>query len=229
MIIINAFHQSDFFGKMIFLSLLLFSIMTWYLFLKKWFMQNEIKKKGASLQSIIQKNRLHPLACEIKDEQTHPFFEIYKNLKLTTLELLKKNKLAATEEIVYLSRSDIVFIENQVMMTISNQMKKMESNLFILSTIVSLAPFLGLLGTVWGILLTFAELQKGVAIHANTTVMGGLAMALGTTVVGLIVAIPALIGYNYLKTTINKLYAEMEDFARNLLSSVEFHYRKIDL
>ncbi len=112
---------------------------------------------------------------------------------------------------------------------ISNLSQKIEKNLFILSTIVSLAPFLGLLGTVWGILLTFAELQAGGSINASSTIMGGLAMALGTTVVGLIVAIPALIGYNYLKSSSAGLYAEMENFSLQLVSSIELQYRQVEL
>ncbi len=94
---------------------------------------------------------------------------------------------------------------------------------------MTLAPFLGLLGTVWGILITFSELQNHALSNANSTVMGGLAMALGTTVVGLIVAIPALLFYNYLKTSSNRFNSELEDCAQKLISSVELHYKKIDV
>jgi biopolymer transport protein TolQ len=59
--------------------------------------------------------------------------------------------------------------------------------------------------------------------------MGGLAMALGTTVLGLLVAIPALIAYNYLKAKIAHLSADMEDFSQLLLTSVELQYRQVDI
>ena len=61
---------------------------------------------------------------------------------------------------------------------------------------------MGLLGTVWGILVTFSGLQSNGLSSANSSVLSGLSMALGTTVFGLVVAIPALVGYNYLKSII---------------------------
>lgn len=96
--------------------------------------------------------------------------------------------------------------------------KGLEKGMFLLPTVASLSPFLGLLGTVWGILLTFYELRHGVVAQGNTAVMGGLATALGTTVVGLIVAIPALISYNYLRAQIRSLSLDMDTFAERLLA-----------
>jgi biopolymer transport protein TolQ len=92
-----------------------------------------------------------------------------------------------------------------------------------------LAPFLGLLGTVWGILTTFSELQVQGSSSSHQMVLGGLSLALATTVFGLIDAIPALIGYNYLKNTIRDFQTEMEKFASELLASIEMQYRKVDL
>ncbi len=96
--------------------------------------------------------------------------------------------------------------------------KGLEKGIFLLPTVASLSPFLGLLGTVWGILLTFYELRHGVVAQGNTAVMGGLATALGTTVVGLIVAIPALISYNYLRAQIRSLSLDMDNFSERLLA-----------
>jgi biopolymer transport protein TolQ len=100
----------------------------------------------------------------------------------------------------------------------------MRKHLHILYTTYSLAPFLGLLGTVWGILTTFSEMQA----HAGTGsqgILGGLSMALATTVFGLIIAIPALVAYNYLKQNIQDFETDMENFSNKLLASVELQYR----
>jgi len=126
-----------------------------------------------------------------------------------------------------LSSSDVDYIESHLMMTISLQKKRLEKNLFILSTIVGLAPLLGLLGTVWGILITFASLQG--QSGTNQMVLGGISLALTTTVMGLLSAIPAMIAYNYLKNSVREFETEMESFANQLLSRVEMQYRKVDL
>jgi len=104
----------------------------------------------------------------------------------------------------------------------------LEKNLFVLSTIVTLGPFLGLLGTVWGILLTFSELHSRGISSSNAAMLAGLSMALATTVIGLVVAIPAVIGYNYIKNAGREYLREMEDFSQVLLSTLELQYRKPD-
>jgi biopolymer transport protein TolQ len=109
------------------------------------------------------------------------------------------------------------------------QTKFLEKSLYVLSTTVSLAPFLGLLGTVWGILTTFSELQNQGTGNTHQMVLGGLSLALATTVLGLIDAIPALIGFNYLKNDVKDFQTEMESFSNELLASVELQYRQVDI
>jgi len=60
-------------------------------------------------------------------------------------------------------------------------------------------------------------------------VLGGISLALATTVLGLIDAIPALIGYNYLKNSVRDFQTDMESFSNELLASVEMYYRKVDV
>jgi len=225
--IIDAYNGSDLFGKMIFLSLVFLSITTWIIFVQKFLLQRNAKQLGNIFQASFQKKRLNPLALEASG--IHPYAKLYQTLKHHTLELLGKNRTVVEKQNVTLSASDIDLIEAHLMSAISSQTKKMERNLFVLSTIVSLAPFMGLLGTVWGILLTFNELQAGANASANATIMGGLAMALGTTVAGLLVAIPALIGYNYLRSAIAQFSGEMEDFSHLLVASVELQYRQVEI
>ena len=227
--ILNAYQGSDLFGKAIFLGLLFLSVLTWTIFVQKFLLQRQVKQRGGQLIQVFQKKRLNPLTIEI-GEALHPFAALYRTMKEHTLELLQKNHSVLNETAaVTLSTSDIDLIEAHLMSAVSAETKGLEKNLFILSTVVSLAPFLGLLGTVWGILLTFAELQTGAGANANATVMGGLAMALGTTVLGLLVAIPALISYNYLKASSAHLSADMEDFSHLLVASVELQYRQVDV
>ncbi|MFZ0565689.1 MAG: MotA/TolQ/ExbB proton channel family protein [Chlamydiales bacterium] len=220
--LINSYFQSDLFGKFIFFTLLLLSILTWIIFLKKLFLHKALKQGGARFQDLFQKKSINPLSFEVAEE-IPLFADLYRTLKHSTTELLNKNQK------VLLSHSDIEQLEAHMMNRVSGQVKELEKNLFVLSTTYTLAPFLGLLGTVWGILLTFNEMQTNIALNANSTVLGGLAMALGTTVLGLLVAIPALITYNYLKSSIANLSGDLEDFSYLLLTSIELHYRQIDI
>lgn len=64
--------------------------------------------------------------------------------------------------------------------------------------------------------------------NTNQMFLGGLSLALATTVLGLVDAIPALVGYNYLKNTIREFRTDMETFSHEMLTTVELQYRKVD-
>lgn len=226
----QAYAQSDLLGKGIFLALFALSALTWVLILHKAWLLRTAKKHASHVRAAFQKRRHAPLTLETQAPAS-PFLSLYRQLKQQTLELLGKNRrfLAGEEEArVFLSPTDIAELETELAQGIDTQVQTLEHLLFLLSTIVTLAPFLGLLGTVWGILETFMQLQSHGGGGGSDVVLGGLSMALGTTVVGLIVAIPALIGYNYLKAKIDAFAAEMESFSHLLLSSVALQYRQVD-
>ena len=100
---------------------------------------------------------------------------------------------------------------------------KLESQMILLATAVSGAPFLGLLGTVWGVMDTFTGVAE--AGSANLAAMApGVSGALITTVTALCVAIPAMFGYNFLVTSIRGMIVEMDNFAAELASEFEHKY-----
>src|SRR5262249_42948397 len=140
-----------------------------------------------------QEQKMEPLNIQFQPaHQSHPnpYYSLYGVLKKQTLEILSKNRLFGKSQEAFLSAADVEFIDAQLISVIASQVKHLEKNLFILSTIVSLAPFLGLLGTVWGILTTFSGLQTAIGGVTSQMVIGGLSLALATTVLGLINAIP---------------------------------------
>ena len=103
------------------------------------------------------------------------------------------------------------------------QAMSLEKGMIILSTAVSGGPFIGLLGTVWGVMSTFAGIA--VAQQASLTTMApGVAAALLTTVVGLLVAIPAMFAYNFMVTTIRHLTQELDGFASRYANQIEHTY-----
>jgi biopolymer transport protein TolQ len=246
----DAYSQSDLLGKLIFLGLYTLSICSWIVLLHKIWVTYQAKRFAFRFYEAFQLQKLNPLSLDFenlnKKRISNPFLDLYKVLKKQSLELLTKNRhfgmvqhkpvefdltngsQQSSQVIAYLSLSDIDFVASHLSATVAAQAKSLEKNLYILSTTVSLAPFLGLLGTVWGILNTFSELQTQMAGSTHQMVLGGLSLALATTVLGLIDAIPALIGYNYLKNTIREFTTEMEGFSNEILAAVELQYRKVD-
>lgn len=236
----DAFSQSDFLGKMIFIGLIFLSIISWVILIHKVWQTYQARKQASQFYEIFQLQKQNPLSLNydvVRKEKTDPFQELYSVLKKHTVDILNKNRhfsqkkheMPQNQGISYLSPSDIDFVEAHLATNVAHQTKNLEKNLFILATVVSLAPFLGLLGTVWGILTTFSELQSKAAGSTHQMVLGGLSLALATTVLGLVDAIPALIGYNYLKNNIRDFEIEMEGFSTEILACVEMQYRQVDV
>ncbi len=99
----------------------------------------------------------------------------------------------------------------------------LEKGMIILSTAVAGGPFIGLLGTVWGVMSTFAGIAESKA--ATLTAMApGVAAALVATVTGLLVAIPAMFAYNFMVTTIRHITQELDGFAGRYANQVEHVY-----
>lgn len=241
----ESYSQSDLLGKFIFLALYALSICSWSLLIYKIWVTRQAKKHSFRFYEAFQLHKSNPLNLECenlrKQQMYNPFLDLYRVLKKQCLEVLAKNRhfnhapkgdvpSSSVAPPSYLSLSDIDFVASHLSTQVAYQVKQLEKNLYVLSTTVSLAPFLGLLGTVWGILATFSHLhmQSGGG-GANQMVLGGLSMALATTVLGLLDAIPALIGYNYLKNSVRDFTTEMEGFSNEILTAVELQYRKVDL
>ena len=236
----TAYIQSDFLGQCIFLSLFLLSLICWVVLIYKLWQAMRIRRMAFEFQTIFEKNKERLLSFHLQEfpqlyatSNFNPFSKIFTSLKDKTIEILNKNhfflSIHAQEPLrVHLSTADLESVESHVLNAISIQSKALRQHLFILSTITTLAPFLGLLGTVWGILMTFSALHQGGVAGSNALVLGGLATALATTVLGLVIAIPALVAYNYLKNLTSDFTSDMEHFLYSLLSQLELQYRKVD-
>lgn len=230
----DAYNQSDYLGKLIFILLVSLSIISWVILIHKFWITQQARKLSQQFWETFQVQRLNPLSLEIDNTKlkakNSPFQELYLALKKNTLEILQKNRTfkGKEENSAYLSPTDIDFIQAQLLTQVTNSTKAIEKNLFILSTIVTLAPFLGLLGTVWGILNSFSEMQA-VSSAGSQSVLSGLSLALATTVLGLLDAIPALIGYNYLKNASRDFETDMQSFSNEMIAAVELQYRQVDI
>ncbi len=229
---ITSYLQSDWFGKGIFWGLFVLSALSWTILIHKSWLYYQVRHLSSEFAALFSEKE--PLGLQFTRSKgqlldvPHPFFEMYKTLKQKTLQIIGRNHFFAPNAETTLSEADLGLIESQVQSALATQNKILEKHLFVLSTIAALGPFLGLLGTVWGILLTFMELNSRGMASSNAAMLTGLSMALATTVIGLVVAIPALIGYNYLRNAIREYRRDMEDLSQLLLATLELQYRKPD-
>jgi biopolymer transport protein TolQ len=230
--IFSAYAASDLFGKLIFIALFGLSIMSWGLLVQKWWITRNARRMAQALRAALfvdPTQILQPRALkewERRSTGVHPFLDMYRAIRQQAIELMRKNKGQAAGRPT-LSADDVDLLAAQAEAARTSAAQKLEKHLFLLSTTVTLAPFLGLLGTVWGILLTFSQLQSH-SMGGNQAVLGGLAMALATTVLGLVVAIPALIGYTAIKNSLRELDVDMEAFSTRVIATVEVQYRHVE-
>jgi biopolymer transport protein TolQ len=122
-----------------------------------------------------------------------------------------------------ISRSAYDFVRVAMERTVSAEGMNMEKGMIVLSTAVAGGPFIGLLGTVWGVMETFSGV--GQANSASLTAMApGVAGALIATVVGLLVAIPAMFAYNFMVTQVRGITQQLDDFASEFGTQLDHNY-----
>jgi biopolymer transport protein TolQ len=234
----SSYVESDFFGKLIFVGLFSLSALSWTVLAHKIWMFRISRRVSEEFSKLFLEHRRNPLTIAAAPsippkEVPHPFWDLYRLMKNQTIEMLNKNhhflqQHGQPDLGAFLSPTDLKLLESQLYSSINKQVEKLERYIYLLSITVSLAPFLGLLGTVWGILLTFSQLQSSTG-GGSAAVLGGISLALGTTVMGLLVAIPALVGFHYLKSAVGSFEIQMEAFSNEMLAAVEIHYRKVDV
>ena len=123
----------------------------------------------------------------------------------------------------FLSLKGMEHVKRSLERAVSQEALKLESGLILLAIAVSGSPFLGLLGTVWGVMSAFSYVgMKGSADLA--TMAPGVAGALITTIAGLLVAIPSMFGYNWLVHNLRVFTVELDNFAQELVSKMETEY-----
>jgi biopolymer transport protein TolQ len=225
--IIHAFREADLFGQAILLTLFFLSMTAWSVILRKFFLFRSAKAASKNFHAIYKNYRSDPLSLAADDVYfvESPFYELCDEAISSTTNNLKEVKVgnpkSTTEK--QLSRKGLEVVERNLDRKITFEMADLEKNLGLLATAASVSPFLGLLGTVWGLLVAFQ--QMAVWKSATLSVVApGIAEALVTTVVGLMVAIPSLVMYNYMTSSIKKFETEMEAFASELLADIEAKY-----
>ena len=209
--------EADFVVRLVMLSLLFLSIFSWGIIFEKITKIRNLKKKSKQFEddfwSGINIEKLHK---SIENSPSHPMEAIFvtgmKELTATGIKNINHD-----ENIVLEKR-----IEKAMFSTLNREMEKLEKNLNFLATTGSSAPFIGLFGTVWGIMNSF----QSIATSKNTSlaiVAPGIAEALLATAMGLLAAIPAVMAYNKISSDTNRYYNSLEVFLYDLSNILSRH------
>ncbi len=210
-------------GKAIIGILVVFSIFAWSVMAAKAMQMRRATRMNEYFNDEFKRQKTVLAIFERNvDVEGCPNYTVYK---AGSLEL--QSRLAASKKPGEVSLKGMEHIKRVLERTVANEALKLESGLILLAIAVSGAPFLGLLGTVWGVMSAFSYVaMKGTADLA--TMAPGVSAALITTVAGLLVAIPSMFGYNWLVHHLRVLTIELDNFAQDLVSRMENEYLKDD-
>jgi biopolymer transport protein TolQ len=228
--LIYAFTNATLEGKLVLLALFVASIFSWSVMVTKIRVVRLSRKRN---EQFLQRFRSERQPLRIYESKVRfdgsPLYAIYRaGCRELTFHLMGASEVddtfwARLEIAERITPAQMRVVTTAMERAVGESALRLEAQMILLATAVSGAPFLGLLGTVWGVMDTFS----GVAIagSANLAAMApGVSGALITTVTGLLVAIPAMFGYNFLVTSIRTLIVQNDNFAAELASEFEHKY-----
>jgi biopolymer transport protein TolQ len=215
--IIEVFDHCDIVGQVITTVLAIFSMVAWAVMFGKRSQLNTLRRLNHSFERHLRDQKsLLELSESMRQHRDIP----YADLLSDAVEAYWRAAAIGKEKGLDTSRFRLEHAENALQRALAQQTLRYESNMIFLASIVSGAPFLGLLGTVWGVMDAFSavSVQQTASIQ---TLAPGVSAALLTTISGLLVAIPCLFGYNLLFAMTKRLITELENFASAIADRIE--------
>ena len=205
--IVQLFIRADVIVKSVIIILIVSSIYSWAIIFEKIKLFKKINLSSQDFENKFWKSKsaesfYNNLPTNVED----PMANVFKNSMQT---LLKSKRSSALDE----------KMSNMLEINIEQQMEKIEKKYTFLATVGSTAPFIGLFGTVWGIMNSF----QSIAISRNTSlaiVAPGIAEALFATALGLLAAIPAVVAFNKFTSDSKKYSQKLENFSKRFLSII---------
>ena len=205
--LMSLFLRADIIVKSVMIVLIVCSIYSWAVILEKFRLFRKINKSSEEFEDKFWNSKsaesfYNSLPAKNDDPMAVVFQDAMENL------LKKKSKTNLSEKMT-------TFLE----VGIEKQMSKIDKGFTFLATVGSTAPFIGLFGTVWGIMNSF----QSIAISRNTSlaiVAPGIAEALFATALGLLAAIPAVVAYNKFNTDSQKYSQKLENFSKRFLTII---------
>ena len=205
--IINLFIRADIIIKSVIIILIVSSIYSWAIIFEKIKMFKKINKSTEEFENKFWKSKsAETFYNNLPDSFEDPMANVFRN----SMEVMLKSRRSSNLD-EKMSRMLEINVEQQI--------EKIEKSYTFLATVGSTAPFIGLFGTVWGIMNSF----QSIAISRNTSlaiVAPGIAEALFATALGLLAAIPAVVAFNKFNSDSRKYSQKLENFSKRLLSII---------
>lgn len=219
--LIYIWNQATIEAKIIIVVLMFFSVGAWTVMAMKAVQMQRAKRLN---QFFTAEFKTQKTVLDMYDRRIQadgcPMFAVYQAGSVELDARLKSRTDESEGRKGSLTLKSMEHVKRTLENTVAQESLKLESGLILLAIAVSGGPFLGLLGTVWGVMSTFGHVaqQQTATIAAMAP---GVAAALITTVAGLLVAIPSMFGYNWLVHTLRVQTVELDNFAQELVSKME--------
>src|SRR5215471_3830691 len=202
--IVNLIQESGLVAKVVLLILLLFSVLSWAIILSKWASLRRARtQSGRFLRAFRKAQRLQDVMAVSEQFKPSPLVPVFEN---GFQEFRRGQSITAVQRATQIASSE--------------ELTRLERRLPWLATTGAVTPFIGLFGTVWGIIDAFHGLGTAGAATLRA-VAPGISEALITTAAGLFAAIPAVIAYNAFTHRMREFGARMDDFSMELLNMIE--------
>jgi biopolymer transport protein TolQ len=199
------FFQAHLVVKLVMIGLVGASIWCWAIIVDKWLLFARTKRQMTRFETVFWSGQsLEELYRTLSGRANHSMSALF----IAAMREWKRSHEGARPAIASLRQR----IDRVMDVTIAREAERLEARLMVLATVGSAAPFIGLFGTVWGIMTSFQAIASSKSTNL-AVVAPGIAEALLATALGLLAAIPAVIAYNKLSADAGKLTARMEGFA----------------
>jgi len=207
--LIQLFLRADFIVKAVIVILIAASVYSWALIFDKYKLFKRIEKSTNSFEEKFWKSKsAESFYNNFSNKEKDPIATIFQS---AMIELIRTKSKSSSVQSARVSRVIEISADKEI--------KSIEKHFTFLATVGSTAPFIGLFGTVWGIMNSF----QSIAISRNTSlaiVAPGIAEALFATALGLLAAIPAVIAYNKFNSDSKKYTGRIENFSKRFLSII---------
>jgi biopolymer transport protein TolQ len=215
--IIEIFERCGTIDKVIVLGLGVFSLIAWTIMFGKHFELKRLRLLNESFETHLRDQRtLLDLPESYRNRRSIPYADLFADAVEAYWRAAAIGKERGQDD----QRARLEHAENAIQRAIARQTLRYESSMIFLASIVSGAPFIGLLGTVWGVMEAFSAVasQQTAGIQQLAPGVSGAMLA---TIAGLVVAIPSVFGYNLLLGHTRRMTTELENFASSLADRIE--------